>query len=180
MGAQKHVRKSVQFKHKPAETQRTPVSRRKSRRLTIDPKPHSNQLNQAPYLESKTSPNANPEVEQSFESASSKSGPTPKRAKQYKASRASAIRQPRLSTGGGKTAETQIRMPFLDVSTGRGNTYPLGPATGSKASHRKQVFDEANVEVEFGSQIFTSTPFTPGPNAKTKNDHFYDDTTADE
>lgn len=177
MAGRKHGRKSVHYQPEPAETQRTPVSRRRSRRLTIDPKPHLNQLNQAPYLESETSPDAMPEVDRSFGSAS---GPTPKRVKQHKASRASTIRQTRLSTGLAKTAETQIRMPLLDISTGRGNTYPLRPATERKASHGKLVFDEANVEVEFGSQIFTSTPFTPGPVAKTKDDRFYDDTTADE
>ncbi|KAE9990054.1 hypothetical protein EG327_001906 [Venturia inaequalis] len=165
-GGRKHVRKSVHYPPEPAETQH--------------PKPLSNQPNQAPYLEGETSPDAIPEHDRSFESTSSKSGPTPKRVKQDNTSRTSAFRQPRLSTGVAKTAETQIRMPLLDVSTGRGNAYPPRPASEKKASHGKQVFDEANVEVEFGSQIFTSTPFTPGPIAKRKEDYFYDDTTVDE
>ncbi|TID17144.1 hypothetical protein E2P81_ATG09698 [Venturia nashicola] len=179
-GAGNHVRKSVHYPSKPAENQRTPVSRRRSRRLTIDPKSHSNQINQAPNPESESSPDAKPGHDRFFESASSTSGPTPKRVKQYKTSRTSGFRPPRLSTGVAKTAETQIRIPLLDVSTGRGNAYPPRPATEREAYDGKNVFDEANVEVEFGSQLFTSTPFTPGPVGKTKDDHFFEDTTADE
>lgn len=180
IGGRKHVRKSVHYPPQPAETQRTPVSRRRSRRLTIDPKPHLNQVDRTPYLENETSPDAVPEHDRSFESTSSKSGPTPKRLKQYRTSRTSAFREPRSSIGVARTAETQRRMPLLDVSAGRGNVYPPRPATEGKASSGKLAFDEENVDVEFGSQIFTSTPFTPGPVAKTNDGQFYDDTTVDE
>jgi hypothetical protein len=179
LAGRKHVRKSVHYHAAPAETQRTPVSRRRSRRLTIDPKPHSNQLNQTPYLESETSPDVVQEADKSFESASSKSGPTPKRAKQYKPFRAPAVRQPRLNYGLTKTTNTQMKMPLLDISIGRGNMSLVRPSTTRKGSHGKG-FDEENVEVEFGSEILTNTPFTLGPIATKDDDHFYDDTIADE
>jgi hypothetical protein len=69
---------------------------------------------------------------------------------------------------------------LLDVSTGRGNMSPIRPSTARKGSIGKEFDEVDDVEVEFGSQLFASTPFTPGPVAKTDDDHFYDDTTADE
>jgi hypothetical protein len=178
LASQKHVRKHVRYQPEPAQTQRTPVSHRRSRRLTIDPKLHSNQLNQNPYRESETSPNGVQELDQSSESASSKSGPTPKRVKKYTLSEAPSVQQPRLSFGLTNMANLPKRIPLLDVSTSRGNISPMRPST-ARGSHKK-AFDEANVEVEFGSGIFTSTPFTPGPIAATNDDDVYDDTTADE
>ncbi|QDS68346.1 hypothetical protein FKW77_010712 [Venturia effusa] len=177
----KHVRKSVHYQPEPAETQRTPVSRRRSRRTTTDAKPHFYPLNQTPEPEGGNSLDATPEIDGSFESASSRGGPTPKRARQHKASRSSAFRQPRTSIGLAKTVDTQKRAPFLDISTGRGNSYPRRPATSEKkAKQGKMVFDEENLEVEFGSLLFESTPFTPGPGARVRDDDFFGDTTVDE
>jgi hypothetical protein len=175
----KHVRKSVHYHAEPAEIQGTPVQRRTSRRLTAERKPHSSQHNQAPYLESETSPDVAREGDRSFESTSSKGGPTPKRVKQNKPFRAPVMRPSRLNYALTKTANNQIRMPLLDVSTGRGNMSPVRPCTAGRDSYEKG-FDEENVDVEFGSGIFTSTPLTPGLIATTNDDGLYDDTTVDE
>jgi len=73
-----------------------------------------------------------------------------------------------------------MRMPLLDVSAGRVNMSPARPSTARKSSHGKEFNDANDVEVDFGSGVFTSTPFTPGPVGKIDIDNFYDDTTADE
>jgi hypothetical protein len=129
------------------------------------------------------------EGSRSFDSASSKSGPTPKRAKPRKSFKVPTIRQPRLSIAAARSTKVQDkRLPLLDVSTGRANISPVRPVMSRKSGNEKKNHEnddvrdlEEVVDLEFGSEVmFTSTPFTPKPAEPKAENGFYDDTTVDE
>ena len=165
----KHPRKSVRYA---ASAQRSPVSRRRSRRLAGDIEdlqtPHGTQT-------LRHDPNEPEAGDLSFESNSSRSGSTPKRAKPHKPFKVPVVRQPRLSAATPRSTRAQnMRLPLVDVSTGRGNMSPirrslpakLTPSEKGEWENLRYESTEAYEDLDFGCEIFTSMPFTPGIRAQ--------------
>jgi Tfp pilus assembly protein FimV len=161
-GQRKHPRKSVHYA--PSAT-RSPATRGQSRRLTDR---HADSPLKAARVDVHGAATV-PFADVSFESVSTQNGSTPKRAKPPKAFEVPAISQPRLSAGTTpKSAKMRFqRLPLRDISAIKGNRSPSRQRMSKKPS--KLGFDEENIdiddagdlnELDFGSEIFTSTPFT--------------------
>ncbi|KAF2435681.1 hypothetical protein EJ08DRAFT_285311 [Tothia fuscella] len=153
----KPPRNSVRLSKTVQSNQRSPDTRRRSTRVGTES--HVTQLTQVEHFD---------EGDHSFESTSSKSGPTPKRARPRQVFKIPEIRQPQLGVTARKSAKIRNRrLPLRDVSSGRGNLSPLKPRRMSKGSplkqdnwERNQTGEEDEADLEFGSEIlFTSTPF---------------------
>jgi hypothetical protein len=175
----KHIRKSVHY-NKPVDVNRhSPVARRQNTHFGTE----------LDVLECANEEQGE-EGERSSGSTSSKSGPTPKRARPRKAFKAPEIRQPRISIMTSRnTVLHERRLPFRDVSSGRGNMSPIRiPRRGKGSPMKQDNWGQAlgeNPEVEadlgFGSEIlFTSTPFTPEITKVMDGVDDYDDATLDE
>lgn len=180
----KHPRKSV---HYAPPIDRSPQSHRQSRRLTDKHNLSSPQGAQDVLHGGKT---PQPNAVLSFDSISTDDASTSKRAKSHKPFKVPAVRQPRLSqvaTPKGLKAQTH-RLPLGDVSRSRGNRSPSRQAPAStKKMVTKDKYNEIAEPVEgyagfdeldFGSEVFASTPFTPAVVATHNADG--DDETMDE
>jgi hypothetical protein len=178
----KYTRKSVHSDNVPGAARQSLTTQRRSGR-SIAVSKESNMIYQ-------DVPERLGEADRSFESTSSKSGPTPKRSKPRKSFKDTAIRQPRLSFTAPKSTKAQdTRLPLRDVSAGRVNVSPVKLSQLSKGEfqqlvERKHGKGNNNDEVddmEFGSEIvLTSTPYTPKSTKPMGNEDDHGDTTVDE
>jgi chromosome segregation ATPase len=177
----KHARKGVHHTNAREPSQHSPASHRRSRQLIAEQKevyPFEDVDNMIEH------------GNRSFESTSSKSGPTPKRARPRKAFKVPTIHQPQLSIAANRSVKLQDRrLPLRDLSAGRANLSPVQPVRSTKTGYENQDHGEDSdareleeaVDLEFGSLVMlTSTPFTPNPVASKVEAGFYDDTTVDD
>ena len=177
----KHSRKSV---HYAPYVELSPQNRQQSRWVTAKQQETSQK---APRPSTEV---GSPDVASSYGSTSAEDGSTPKRAKPHKPFKLPAIRQPGLSTmATPKSVRARSQRPALgDVSATLGNRSPskgLMRSTRKRASSEKEDAimeqDKCNAELDeldFGSEVFTSTPFTPARAATCRNEE--DDETVDD
>ena len=154
----KHTRKSVHYD--PAITQARRRSRRLTDRRTMSPLKGGEAL--------LPTENLVPDANASFESVSTEEGSTPKRAKPHKPFKVPSLRPSRLATPRSVGGRTQ-RLPLADASS-RANRSPSRQLLASTKKAMTQLVHEdlgqkaeyaALDELDFGSEVFTSTPFTP-------------------
>ncbi|KAJ9641493.1 hypothetical protein H2199_005463 [Coniosporium tulheliwenetii] len=137
------------------------------------------------------------DANRSFESVSSKSGPTPKRAKPRKSFKVPTLQQPRLSVFPQSTKSVRSkpvlgRQPLIDVSAGRGNMSPVRvgrdgkdpfqrkePAvTDREDDHMDQCEEMKDLPFD-ESEMLSGTPATPMSVLPRKLRSTFDETTAE-
>jgi hypothetical protein len=164
----KHSRKTA---HYGPLVGRSPQQQRQSN--VQDPKHGVKQLAVDYEADTRRAKSLPPNAATSFESVSATEGSTPKRAKPRKSFKVPIAKQPRLSNMvTPKSVKSRIlRPPLEDISRARGNRSPARQilASPNKTQGRQEVAksgqygdDYAGLEeLDFGSEPFTSTPFTP-------------------
>lgn len=177
----KHPRKSV---HYASPVGRSSYSRRQSGRLT------DQRANDSSKTIEHVAEVAPADIDLSSASVSTEDGSTPKRPKSRKPFRVPVVRQPRLSTiATPRSVKSRSqRAPLRDVSHTLGNRSPSKDVIASGKKFQINVdpkndgrqntpYAELN-ELDFGSEIFSSTPFTPAKRMTYNNGQ--DDETVDE
>jgi hypothetical protein len=180
----KHSRKSV---HYAPAISHSPGSRRQSRHQTMQHDTFPPEANEAA---SRSAKSFSPDAALSVESALAEDGSTPRRAKPRKSFKLPIARQPRMSavmTPKSVRSRTQ-RLPLGDISSTCGNrspsrrilTSPKKAQTQYEAAHGDHAGDiyASLQQLDFGSEVFTSTPFSPMKMTTRNEDD--DDTTVDE